>query len=73
MAEVKQYQGESNLRLWLKAISWRVLGTLTTFGVTYSITNSVNVATSVGAFEFFAKTALFYFHEKLWIRINTIF
>ncbi|MDR3476681.1 MAG: DUF2061 domain-containing protein [Gammaproteobacteria bacterium] len=73
MAEIKQYQGESNFRIWLKAISWRVLGTLTTFGVTFSITNSLNVATSVGAFEFFAKTILFYLHEKLWIKINTIF
>lgn len=71
--QTKQYPGERNTRILLKAISWRVLGTLTTMGVTFSITNNLNVAGTVGAFEFFAKTALFYAHEKLWIRINSIF
>jgi len=64
---------EAHTRTWLKALSWRILGTITTVAVTYSITNDTTIATSVGFLEFFAKTFLFYLHERLWIKLNTIF
>lgn len=73
MEQVQKYPGERNSRILMKAISWRVLGTLTTIGVTFSITNNGYIASTVGVLEFFAKTALFYMHEKLWIKINSTF
>ncbi|OAI48175.1 hypothetical protein AYO45_01135 [Gammaproteobacteria bacterium SCGC AG-212-F23] len=62
---------DSHTRSWIKAVSWRILGTLTTVGVTFSVTNSLVMATSVGVIEFIAKTFLFYLHERLWIKINS--
>lgn len=57
----------------LKAVSWRLVGTATTFGVTFSLTNSLNIATAVGIAEFLSKIVLFYVHERVWIKINRAF
>lgn len=64
------YKEENNLRILLKAISWRVFGTLTTITATFTFTNSLNIATAVGAIEMISKIILFYVHEKIWIKIN---
>ena len=72
MSEVKIYVTESHTRTWIKSISWRLLGTATTFCATFSITNSLDIATAVGAIELIAKTFLYYVHERIWIRINNI-
>lgn len=70
MTKSNFYQIESRSRTLIKSISWRLLGTLTTFGATLSITKSLNIATTVGAIELFAKIFLFYLHERIWIKIN---
>lgn len=73
MPQQIEYQMETHTRTWLKALSWRILGTLTTFAVTFSITNSFNIASTIGVLEFFAKTILFYLHERMWIKLNSFF
>ena len=70
MAQEKIYSAESHIRTLIKSVSWRVLGTLTTMVVTFSITNSLSVATAVGVIELLAKVVLFYLHERIWIKIN---
>ena len=61
---------ESVTRSVFKAISWRVLATLTTALVVYLITGSSEFAVTIGLIEGIAKIGLYYFHERLWNRLN---
>jgi uncharacterized membrane protein len=54
----------------LKAISWRIVGTIDTMVISYFITGKVSLALSIGSLEVFTKTILYYFHERVWSRIH---
>ena len=56
-------------RSLLKAISWRVTGTIDTVVISYLITGQLTWAVSIGAVELFTKVTLYYVHERLWARI----
>lgn len=56
----------------LKAISWRIVGTIDTMIISYFITGKVTVAVSIGSVEVITKTFLYYFHERLWAHIHKI-
>jgi adenylylsulfate kinase len=57
---------ESHVRSVLKAISWRVFGTLVTMAFTFAITHKISFALYIGLFEFVSKVFLFYLHERFW-------
>jgi uncharacterized membrane protein len=56
----------------LKAITWRIIGTLDTVVISYIITGKVTVALSIGSVEVFTKMILYYFHERLWAHIHRL-
>jgi uncharacterized membrane protein len=56
----------------LKAISWRIVGTIDTMIISYIITGKMTVAISIGSVEVITKTILYYFHERLWAHIHRI-
>lgn len=56
----------------IKAISWRIVGTLDTMIISYIITGKLTVAFSIGSVEVLTKTILYYFHERLWAHIHRI-
>jgi len=51
-----------------KTITWRIIATTTTMGFTWLVTKDWAIATSVGAFNVFAKSILYYLHERMWYR-----
>ncbi|HEX4737667.1 MAG TPA: DUF2061 domain-containing protein [Allosphingosinicella sp.] len=59
-------QIESHPRSFLKAVSWRALGSIDTFVWSLVMTGSFAVAGSIAGFEVISKIFLFYFHERLW-------
>jgi adenylylsulfate kinase len=61
---------ESHKRSILKAISWRTLGTVDTFILSWIITGQVEVAAAIGGVELITKTALYYLHERAWTRVK---
>ena len=61
---------ESAMRSVVKAVSWRVLATLTTALLVYVITGSTEFAVTIGLLEGVAKIGLYYFHERLWNQLN---
>ena len=61
---------ETHLRSITKAVSWRIGGTLVTFLVTLIISKEVGLAAKVGLLDTFVKIGAFYFHERLWHRID---
>ncbi|MEJ6583700.1 MAG: DUF2061 domain-containing protein [Crocinitomicaceae bacterium] len=53
----------------LKAISWRIIGTIDTIIIAYFFTGQIKVALGIGSFEVVSKMALYFLHERAWIRI----
>jgi len=61
---------ERHSRSIVKAVSWRVLGTLDTILISWLISGELTIAFSIGTFELLTKTFLYYFHERLWNSIK---
>jgi len=59
---------EQKKRSWLKAISYRCLATVATFGITYGFTHNLELATSIGLLDTGVKLMLYYINERLWLR-----
>lgn len=57
-------------RSLVKAISWRLTGTLDTVVISFLITGRFSWAVSIGAIELFTKFCLYYVHERVWNRIS---
>ncbi|MEK7706466.1 MAG: DUF2061 domain-containing protein [Verrucomicrobiota bacterium] len=64
MAEEKHY------RSLIKAISWRVTGTLDTILISFVITGQAKWAFTIGFVELFTKVFLYYIHERIWNRLS---
>ena len=57
----------------LKTISYRILGTLTTVIIAYSLGASLKVSSMLGVGELVLKPVIYFLHERIWykhIRIN---
>jgi uncharacterized membrane protein len=54
----------------LKAISWRATGTVDTMVISFLVTGQAKLALSIGVFELFTKTCLYYLHERAWNKIS---
>jgi len=63
-------QADTDKEIILKSISWRIIATTTTFIISGIILNSFNeIALYIALTELFTKFVLYYFHEKLWLKI----
>lgn len=60
---------ENHTRSLVKALSWRVTGTLDTIVVSFLVTGQIKVAVSIGFIELFTKICLYYVHERIWNKI----
>ena len=58
----------TKLRSILKAVSWRIVGTLDTMALGWLITGSPLVGLKIGALELITKFVLYYIHERIWLR-----
>jgi adenylylsulfate kinase len=63
-------QGDTHKRSLLKALSWRTLGTLDTFILSWLITGRADFAAAIGGAEIITKTALYYLHERAWTKVK---
>ncbi|MCP4429482.1 MAG: DUF2061 domain-containing protein [Gammaproteobacteria bacterium] len=61
---------EKPLRSLLKAISWRITGSLDTILLCWLFTQNVNTALAIGLTEVLTKMLLYYFHERVWSRVR---
>lgn len=60
---------ESSLRSLLKAITYRITGTVTTGLITYGVTGELTTALAVGSIEPFIKLIVYFVHERIWQRV----
>jgi len=51
-----------------KAFTWRVCATLTTIIIAAIVVGDIKVGLLIGPLDFVIKIALYFFHERLWMR-----
>lgn len=62
--------GETHSRSVLKAVSWRTVGTLDTFAISWFMTGKVAMAGSIAGLEVVTKVAWYYLHERIWAAVS---
>lgn len=61
---------EAHTRSVLKAVSWRALGSIDTFLLSWLFTGSPKAAGAIASTEVITKIGLYYFHERAWSRVT---
>ncbi|MCF1190326.1 DUF2061 domain-containing protein [Mangrovimonas sp. AS39] len=61
---------ESKKRHFAKTITWRMIGTLDTMTLAWIISGNPMAGLKIGLAEVLTKMTLYYFHERIWYRIN---
>jgi len=62
----KDKSSEKPVRSIVKAVSWRILGTIDTIAISWFVTGQIAMALSIGSIEVVTKMILYFFHERLW-------
>jgi uncharacterized membrane protein len=57
---------EKPLRSLIKAISWRIVATLTTIFLVFVYSRDLTLGTLVGITELTLKILIYYVHERVW-------
>jgi len=60
------HNGESHPRSFVKAICWRIIGSIDTFVLALLISHDWKIAGSIASVETITKIVLYYFHERTW-------
>lgn len=53
-----------------KAVSWRVLATLTTMAIVFVVTGKLDLALIAGGLDIVLKMILYFIHERIWNRVH---
>ena len=61
---------ESHRRSLVKAVSWRITGSLDTFLIGWLVTGNAIMAGTISAIEILTKIILYYLHERVWGKIG---
>jgi len=61
---------DSRKRHLIKTVTWRAIGTLDTFVLSWIISGNPVTGFKIGVAEVITKMALYYVHERAWYRIN---
>ena len=67
---LKELMKDSNKKSLLKAISWRMSGSILTFLIVYMTTGSVRFGLSIASLETFVKIFFYYIHERIWDKVR---
>jgi uncharacterized membrane protein len=61
---------EKPIRSFAKAVSWRIVATLTTIILVFIFSKNLELGTIVGITELVSKTVIYYVHERVWDLLN---
>ena len=56
----------SRMKSLMKAMTWRMIGAVDTFVLTFLISGKLTAAVGVCGFEVLTKSVLYYGHERVW-------
>jgi len=54
----------------MKAVTWRVVATLTTMSIVYVYTGEIDLMVGVGILDVLLKLALYFVHERIWDQVS---
>lgn len=60
----------TNKRHLIKTFTWRAIGTIDTFLLSWLVTGNPLTGLKIGSLEVISKMLLYFCHEKLWYKIN---
>jgi len=61
---------DSHRRSFLKSLSWRVMATVLTTCVAWSITENIRFAATIGILDSLVKFVIYYLHERIWNKVS---
>jgi uncharacterized membrane protein len=61
---------DSHIKSVAKGVSWRIVGSVDTFVLSWLVTGEAHLAVSIAGFELFTKIVLFWLHERAWIKFG---
>jgi uncharacterized membrane protein len=61
---------ETHSRSLVKAVSWRTIGTVETFLISWFITGEASLASSIAVIQVVLSTILYWLHERVWHKIK---
>lgn len=61
---------EKKRRSIIKASTWRFTATIITMTIAYCITGEIESSLEIGFLDALVKMIFYYFHERIWNRIN---
>jgi adenylylsulfate kinase len=64
-----KFHVETHFRSILKAVSWRLGGTIITVLVVWILLGKLDIAAKVGMLDTAVKIGVFYAHERMWEKI----
>lgn len=66
----KEHNAERPIRSVVKAVSWRIVGTLDTITISWLLSGELALAFSIGSIELLTKMILYFFHERAWNQVK---
>ena len=70
MTAAETHPHEAHARSIAKAVSWRFVGSIDTFVLSFIVTGNLVWAGSIASAETITKIILFYVHERAWRRVR---
>ena len=70
MPIVSDMPSDHHHRSLIKAVSWRITGSIDTMIITFLITHKWTFALAVSGVELFTKIGLYYVHERVWDKLS---
>ncbi len=61
---------EAHSRSFAKAVSWRILGSIDTFLLSWLFTSNAKAAGAIAITEVLTKMVLYYGHERVWANVR---
>jgi len=61
---------DKHYRSIVKAISWRLTGSVDTLIISFLITGKLKWALTISGVELFTKIGLYYVHERVWEKLS---
>ena len=64
------FKDPSIKRHFAKTVTWRIVGTVDTMLIAWLITGNPITGLKIGGLELITKMILYYFHERIWYKMN---
>jgi len=61
---------DKHYRSIVKAVSWRLTGSVDTLVISFLITGKLKWALTISGVELFTKIGLYYVHERVWEKLS---